>query len=322
MLYTGMYTPTRWPKLAQDLADITAAVNNLTSSTALKARSLRSMSSVLQNRQTSNGSSVDPAPDYAFQAVTCGDAMDAGNTTTKDVFDSLVYVTQTVSQMFGPYWGDAGFYCHQWPVRAVERYIGPWNKKLSNPILVIGNEADPVTPYISAKRVADALGDSAILVEQDDYGHLSLAMHSSCTTAILQNYFLQNQLPSDDQFCGTNQVLFPGPGVTKQTLHSLSASGSGSGSIGETDINAELESARQRARNLFIAVVALAAALALLLVGFITSCVRNRKQKPSYPAYIPRGVFDKAAEEQGHTYDNPFNSAATSEKGGYSRVET
>lgn len=36
--------------------------------------------------------------------------------------------------------------------------------------LRVGNEADPVTPYVSAKRVADALGDSAILIEQDDYG--------------------------------------------------------------------------------------------------------------------------------------------------------
>ncbi|KAG8721708.1 hypothetical protein FRC09_007499 [Ceratobasidium sp. 395] len=321
-LYLGMYTPTRWPQLAQDLAELNAAFSNLTSSTPLKARSLQPMDSALRNRQTSNSSSEDPAPDYAFQAVTCGDAMDAGNTTTKDVFDFLVYVTQTVSQMFGPWWGDAGLYCHQWPVRAVERYSGPWNKQLSNSILVIGNEADPVTPYISAKRVADALGDSAILVEQDDYGHLSLAMHSSCTTAIIQNYFLHNQLPSADQFCGTNQVLFPGPGVTKQSLNSLSASGSGSGSIGGADINAELESTRQRARNLFIAVVALAAAVALLLVGLIISCVRSRKQKPSYPAYISRGVFDKAAEDQGHTYDNPFNPTANSEKGGYSRVQT
>jgi hypothetical protein len=29
-------------------------------------------------------------------------------------------------------------FCHRWPVRAVERYTGPWNKTLSNPILVIG----------------------------------------------------------------------------------------------------------------------------------------------------------------------------------------
>ncbi|KAG8736011.1 hypothetical protein FRC10_009884 [Ceratobasidium sp. 414] len=82
------------------------------------------------------------------------------------VFDEIVRVTREVSPMF-------------W---AVERYTGPWNKKLSNPILVIGNEADPITPYKNAKSVADALGESAVLIEQDDYG----------TFAALNNYFLNN----------------------------------------------------------------------------------------------------------------------------------
>lgn len=97
----------------------------------------------------------------------------------------------TLHSKVGPQFAGAGYlYCHRWPVRAVERFTGPWNSKLSNTILIIGmyaavrvssrlhydnrsqigNEADPVTPYISAKRVADALGDSAILIEQDDYG--------------------------------------------------------------------------------------------------------------------------------------------------------
>ncbi|CAE6427837.1 unnamed protein product [Rhizoctonia solani] len=124
--------------------------------------------------------------------------------------------------MFGPVTPKIpGTYCHRWPVRAVERYTGPWNKKLSNPILVIGNQADPITPYINAKSVADALGDSAVLVEQDDFGHSSLAMHSNCTISVLQKYFLHNKLPQKDEFCGTNQELFPGTGITKRTLRNI-----------------------------------------------------------------------------------------------------
>ncbi|CAE6339635.1 unnamed protein product, partial [Rhizoctonia solani] len=120
----------------------------------------------------------------------------------------------------GPIWGDAGFYCHHWPVRAVERYTGPWNKTLSNTIIVIGNEADPITPLVCAKNVADALGDSAVLIEQDDYGHSSLAMRSNCTVAALQDYFVHNKLPTQDIFCGTNQVLFPTleGNITKTTV--------------------------------------------------------------------------------------------------------
>ncbi|KAF8604272.1 alpha/beta-hydrolase [Ceratobasidium sp. AG-I] len=203
-LYLGMYQPTGWPKLAENLAGWAGMLDNLTATASPTRRSFTESLRPVQKRQASNN--TDPAPDYSFQGVTCGDAVDAGNVTTKDVFDFLVQVTRTVSPMFGPAWGEAGLYCHRWPVRAVERYAGPWDKKLSNTILVIGNEADPVTPYVSAKRVADALGDSAILIEQDDYGHLSLAMHSTCTVSALQNYFLNNKLPSQDAFCGVSTL--------------------------------------------------------------------------------------------------------------------
>jgi len=60
----------------------------------------------------------------------------------------------------------------------VERFQGPWNHTLSTTVLVIGNQADPITPYASAKHVADLLSDSAILIEQDDFRHTSLALQS------------------------------------------------------------------------------------------------------------------------------------------------
>ena len=97
-------------------------------------------------------------------------------------------------------------------MRAAERYAGPWNKKLSNPILVIGNQvrvpfpcpyhqitqlhvkADPVTPFKNAKQIADQLGDSAVLIEQSGYGHASIAEASKCTTAILRDYFASGKV--------------------------------------------------------------------------------------------------------------------------------
>ncbi|KAG8701909.1 hypothetical protein FRC09_005064, partial [Ceratobasidium sp. 395] len=205
ILFQGMYTPTGWTKLAEELkAKYDFLASNMRSSTKRsthnhKRRRTPPGSVEVQARQNTQAN-PDPPPVYSIQAITCADAVDAGNVTTQMVFDEMVRVTREASQMFGPRWGIAGFYCHHWPVRAVERFTGPWNSKLSNPILVIGNEADPVTPFRSAKAVADALGDSAILIEQDDYGHLSLAMHSDCTFTIVENYFLNNQLPTADQF--------------------------------------------------------------------------------------------------------------------------
>lgn len=108
--------------------------------------------------------------------------------------------------------------------------------------------------------------------------------------------------------------------MTKKTVTALSVSAS-TGTDGN-GLEAELEEARTRARNLFIAVVSLAAATALLLLSLVFSCVRNRKSSPAHPAYILRGVFEKATEEQGHTYDNPFNPAASAKQGGYAPVQT
>lgn len=58
----------------------------------------------------------------------------------------------------------------RWPVRAVERYGGPWNHTLKNPIIVIGNKADPVTPIAAARLVAEMLGHSAVFLEHEGYG--------------------------------------------------------------------------------------------------------------------------------------------------------
>ncbi|KAG9092827.1 hypothetical protein FS749_015411 [Ceratobasidium sp. UAMH 11750] len=321
LLFSGMYQPTGWPKLAETLKTYWDFLQG--SSASKRSLPLPPIDHLKRAgnvaRQTPEANS-DPAPVYSIQAITCADAMDPGNVTSQMVFDEMVRVTREVSQMFGPSWGIAGFYCHRWPVRAVERFTGPWNNKLSNPILVIGNEADPITPFRSAKAVADALGESAILVEQDDYGHASLAMHSDCTFKILENYFLNNQLPTTDQFCGTNQVLFPGPGVTKSSLN-LAASGSNSGS---DNLQSELDDAKTRARTLFIAVIALASATGLLLISLIWSCVMGRKKggKSKDAVYWGKeGLNDES--DQGHEYKTPYDGVSKLKLGGgYAPVKT
>ncbi|CAE6371345.1 unnamed protein product [Rhizoctonia solani] len=324
MIYHGMYTPSSWSKLARDLAKAHEFLERATGRQT--ARSLpASLVDTLPLQSAANNISTNdyPAPDYAFQGVTCADATDPGSTSTKDVFDFLVHVTRTVSPMFGPSWGDGGFYCHHWPVRAVERYTGPWNKQLANPILVIGNKADPVTPFVSAKKVADALGDSAALIQQDEYGHTSLAMHSNCTIAALKNYFVHNKLPTHELHCGTDQPLFPEPILTKGTLDELNAV-SNSTSTSETESNSfqgVFNKARQN-HNLLIVTIALAAATGLVLLVSLLSHISGRyKLKSAYRTYNPRIVSEKASEAQGHVYDGPYALGAETKSGGYSHAE-
>ncbi|KAG8775489.1 hypothetical protein FRC12_001446 [Ceratobasidium sp. 428] len=233
------------------------------------------------NGNGGNANDDPPSDDYTSQVVTRADAADAGNVTTKMVFDSLVdsiYICSNC-QPIGQRWSEAGLYCHNWPVRAVERFTGPFNKTLSNKIIVFGNEADPSTPFVSAKNVADALGDSAILIEQDDFGHVSLAMHSDCTQGALTDYFLNNTLPTADRFCGTNQTLFPGRGITKNTLSMLAAAAEAPDS---SELQAELDKARAYGQTLTAAVVVLACTVALLVISLIGTYLLSRKTKPFF----------------------------------------
>ncbi|KAG8717826.1 hypothetical protein FRC08_006555 [Ceratobasidium sp. 394] len=324
-LYGGLYTPTRWPDLAKELKGMSKFLDNPKSSRPPKKRSFMHPRTWDRhsNGQNNNGNSTDdegnenddpPSTDYAFQAIACADAADPGNITTKVVFDSIVDSARTASPIFGQLWNEAGLYCHNWPVRAVERFTGPFNKTLSNKIIVIGNEADPSTPFLSAKSVADALGDSAILIEQDDFGvcqvvfgmrlHLIIWFFSTCpwrciptgnTQGALTDYFLNNTLPSSDKFCGTNQVLFPGPGITKNTLSTPAASGASD----STELRAELDKAHTYGRNMTVAVIILACIVTLLLVALVLSFIQGRKvTAPTQVAYVSSKALEKVDQEK------------------------
>ncbi|KAL1733011.1 Alpha/Beta hydrolase protein [Schizophyllum commune] len=170
---------------------------------------------------------------YEFEAIYCGDGVDADfisadsqfNMSMKSGFDAITYAASNVSALFGPQWGAQGNLCFAWPARAVERYTGPWDGVLKSRVLVIGNTADPVTPFENAQLMANLVGDSAVLVRQNGFGHASLAEKSSCTIGVVSRYFQNGeatnsapQLPTgDDTVCEIDDdvVLFPNSNVTQ-----------------------------------------------------------------------------------------------------------
>ncbi|CAE6463673.1 unnamed protein product [Rhizoctonia solani] len=213
LMWGTLYHPREWPELAQNLVQISTALSNSPDlSSTIQTRNLsQQIHPIAPIRRDNNANSSDPANDYAYQSITCADAVDAGNSTTKQGFDTVVDVVNNYSRMFGPFmaWYAGGMYCHHWPVRAVERFTGPFNHTLQNKIMVIGNLYDPITPFISAKAVAEALGDSAILLKHNGYGHTSLYMHSNCTIAATSKYFTTGELPPTGTVCETDEKLFP-----------------------------------------------------------------------------------------------------------------
>ncbi|KAL1733090.1 Alpha/Beta hydrolase protein [Schizophyllum commune] len=203
-LYAVMYSPSSWSAFANLTAVYAESLDLLAANQTIPTN----ISQVLRLYKIE----ASLTPTYESEAIWCGDSVDAGNMTMRDGFEAIAQASKDVSSLFGPRWWDIpGNLCFAWPVRAVERYTGPWDKKLSNRILVIGNTADPITPLDHSQLMVDLLVDSATLLTQDLFGHAFFAEPSTCTAKIVNEYFEDGALPSDGTVCKADDsvVLFP-----------------------------------------------------------------------------------------------------------------
>lgn len=140
------------------------------------------------------GTSTPTLASYSSVAISGADDFNDGSVTIKDIFDIIVRNTREVTPTFGTAWS-LGYNSYKWPVRSVERLPPYTPAKLKIPVLVIGNTADPITPFASAQKTANLLGDNGFLVEQLGFGHTSLAQSSSCTLGVMLRYFANSTLP-------------------------------------------------------------------------------------------------------------------------------
>ncbi|THH28991.1 hypothetical protein EUX98_g5194 [Antrodiella citrinella] len=150
--------------------------------------------------------------DLERSAVSCNDnpPFALANVRPEDVVDELLYVYQNVSHfVFNVVTAEPDAGCQFWPVTPPERFQGPWNNTLSNPILVLSNTEDPVTPMDSALKVQDLLGESARLLLQDGPGHVTLALPSFCTASHVQAFFSNGTLPPKGTVCKPDVTPFP-----------------------------------------------------------------------------------------------------------------
>ncbi|KAG8681612.1 hypothetical protein FRC11_000899, partial [Ceratobasidium sp. 423] len=95
-----LYHPPQWPGLAEKLGEVYMALSNSTSLTGtLKSRDLSRQIHHVPFTRRDNTNSSDPATDYAYHAITCADAIDPGNSTTKETFETLVDLTENYTRM-------------------------------------------------------------------------------------------------------------------------------------------------------------------------------------------------------------------------------
>ncbi|KIJ54045.1 hypothetical protein M422DRAFT_775291 [Sphaerobolus stellatus SS14] len=204
-VYSNLPSPTIWasvvaPQLASWRITIKAAANGQSSATVSTGK---------------RAVPVIPSPQVqsaeADIIVRCLDSIDQHDVTTTRVFQEIVNVSHVEAPLYGitmlAEYG--GIFCHRFPVRGVERFQGPFNRKLANPILVVGNKGDPRTPLENAQKIASTLGNSARLLIQNGFGHTSLAETSSCTLGTVRAFLVNGTLPPVGQVCPVDTVLFP-----------------------------------------------------------------------------------------------------------------
>ncbi|PVF95968.1 hypothetical protein CPB86DRAFT_553513 [Serendipita vermifera] len=237
-IFATSYWPTQWPDVAQALA--LGLNGSLSESAAMLKAKMEENRFKLPFLHGSSGSvwerglkqDLDKRQldvkhfgylwhiNYTLITIQCSDTpeVDPNIVTTERVFEETIRISRTVWPITASL-HYAEHFCHRYTSRGVERYSGPWDVQPKNVVLVLGNQADPITPYRNAQLVTRLLGGKARLVQQAAYGHTTLALNSTCTTNTIKQY-LQGTIPDDkgddgpDVLCEVNEGPFGLPGST------------------------------------------------------------------------------------------------------------
>jgi len=189
-LLSSLLRPFLWPNVAYEIA---SAISG-------------------EGRHVLNALAPNMYRDLERSGVSCNDNPSLPRASAEDVVDELLYVYQNVSRfVFSVVTTEPDAGCEYWPVTPPERFQGPWNHTLRNPILVLSNTEDPVTPMDSALKVQDLLGESARLLLQDGPGHVTLALPSFCTASHVQAFYSNGTLPAKGTVCKPDIDPFPNP---------------------------------------------------------------------------------------------------------------
>jgi pimeloyl-ACP methyl ester carboxylesterase len=140
----------------------------------------------------------------AFSAVVCSDTV---NPRSESAWAAAGAAQDLVAPYFGRYWTWAGEQCASWKLPSKGRYLGPYNKATSAPVLVIGTTYDPATPYSGAVAVASRI-PKARLLTINGYGHTSLAGRSACAKRVFEKYTLTGRPPARDTVCEQDVAPF------------------------------------------------------------------------------------------------------------------
>ncbi|KAH9889039.1 alpha/beta-hydrolase [Cubamyces lactineus] len=202
--FFDIYTPSNWSTLMNE--GYPEAVQIINGETPANVS--------LRKRSSRHGSHLAARTGHSPPAVWCADNVNLQGTTMADVFSSIIAGTRNISHIFGAGWYTQFYLCSFWPVRSVERYQGPFDKKLANKIVIGSNTYDPITTLAGAQRLAGLLGEDAVLVRLKGFGHTAIVGEpSTCIRDTYSAYFANGTLPANNTVCEVDADFEVFPGV-------------------------------------------------------------------------------------------------------------
>ncbi|MGB7980033.1 MAG: alpha/beta hydrolase, partial [Candidatus Nanopelagicales bacterium] len=144
----------------------------------------------------------------AFQSVLCTDGRNPADANRWPTYADRANAT---APGFGPLWTWASAPCasNTWTVRDTDAYAGPFTRRTSAPVLVVGNYWDPATNYQGAVSAASLLPNSR-LVSSDSWGHTAYGT-SACVTGSVDRYLLTGAVPKPGTKCTGDVAPFTEP---------------------------------------------------------------------------------------------------------------
>jgi pimeloyl-ACP methyl ester carboxylesterase len=195
-----MYDSFSWPELAGILADLEAQAG--TTALAAEARAARQQRAMFIAKR---GFPRYPNFVEGGVAVFC---TDSDNPSSYSAWSSAGAAADAANGYFGRIWTWISSPCAAWNRDDGDRYMGPFNKRTANPVLVVGTQFDPATRYEGAQTVAGLLPNSALLTVHG-WGHTSLFL-SQCADAAVSRYLLELVTPAAGTVCEQDVVPFSG----------------------------------------------------------------------------------------------------------------
>ncbi|BCY14234.1 alpha/beta hydrolase [Actinoplanes sp. L3-i22] len=214
-----LYSPYAGEETMQLAADAAALIKGGSPATAARA-------AVLGRIRAAKAVGYDFPYDNGYEStmgVVCTDGTHPRNAAS---WPAATTARERQAPYFGKVWGylDAPCARDTWTVRDEDAYRGPFNKRTSAPVLLVGNFWDPATNYDSSVAMSRQLPNSRLL-SSDNWGHTAYGT-GVCATDAIDSYLLRVALPAKGTVCAAEHQPFTEPidtGDTPATATTLAA---------------------------------------------------------------------------------------------------